>query len=60
MMGAWQYEEPGGSKEEVRLWDSDQGYYCRKKNILTDVAKVLRIVKSFCETGSYDHLDNVQ
>jgi hypothetical protein len=60
MMGAWQYEEPGGTEEEARLWDSDQGYYCREKNILTDVAKVLRIVKSFYETGSYDGLDNVQ
>src|ERR1700722_16892286 len=60
MMGAWQYEEPGGSEKEVRLWDSDQGYYCREKNILTDVEKVLRIVRSFYETGSYDDLDNVQ
>ena len=60
MMGLWQYEEPGGSEKEARLWDSDQGYYCREKNILTDVAKVLRIVKSYYETGSYDDLDKVQ
>lgn len=57
IMGAWQYEKPGGSDKEVRLWDSDQGYYCREKNILTDVSEVLRIVKSFYETGSYEDLD---
>jgi hypothetical protein len=60
MMGAWQYQEPGGGEEEVRLWESDQGYYCREKNILTDIAKVLRLVKAFYETGSYDDLDTVQ
>ncbi len=60
MMGTWQYEEPGGSEEEVRLWESDQGYYCREKNVLTDLARVLRIVRSFYETGSYDDLDRVQ
>jgi hypothetical protein len=60
MMETWQYEEPGGSDKEARLWESDQGYYCREKNILTDLPKVLRIVKAFYETGSYDNLDKVQ
>jgi hypothetical protein len=60
MMGEWQYEEPGGSDGEVRLWESDQGYYCSEKNILTDIEKVLRITKVFYETGSYDSLDNVE
>lgn len=60
MMGEWQYENPQGGEEEVRLWDSDQGYYCREKNILTDVSKVLRIVKAFYESGSYDHLASIQ
>jgi hypothetical protein len=60
MMGAWQYEETDGSEEEARLWESDQGYYCREKNILTDFEKVLRIVKAFYETGSYKDLDRVQ
>jgi len=35
MMGEWQYEDAGGGEGEVQLWDSDQGYYCREKNILT-------------------------
>ena len=60
MMGDWQYAEPGGSEKEVRLWESDQGYYCREKNVLTDVEKVLRIVRKFYEAGSYDDLDSVR
>jgi hypothetical protein len=60
MMGDWQYEEPGGGEGEVQLWDSDQGYYCSEKNILTDIEKVLRITKAFYDTGSYNGLDAVQ
>lgn len=60
MMGDWQYENPEGSEAEVRLWESDQGYYCREKNVLTDISKVLSIVKAFYESGSYDHLDYAQ
>lgn len=60
MMGAWQYERPEGGEEEVRLWDSDQGYYCREKNILIDLTTVLSIVRKFYETGSYDALATVQ
>ena len=59
-MGDWQYEEAGGSEDEVRLWDSDQGYYCHEKNVLRDIEKVLRITRAFYETGSYDTLDSVQ
>jgi hypothetical protein len=60
VMGDWQYEDPAGGEEEVRLWESDQGYYCRRKNVLTDIGKVLRITKAFFETGSYDTLDSVE
>jgi hypothetical protein len=60
MMGEWQYEDPGGSDEEVRLWDSDQGYYCNAKNILTDVEKVLRIARAYYDSGSYEGLDAVE
>ena len=59
MMGDWQYETPGGGEDEVRLWDSDQGYYCREKNILKDIDTVLHITKAFYETGSYDGLDQL-
>ena len=60
MMGDWQYEDPAGSEAEARLWDSDQGYYCKEKNLLTDIEKVLRITKAYCDTGSYDQLDAVE
>ena len=60
MMGDWQYEDPAGSDAGARLWDSDQGYYCKEKNILTDVERVLRITKAYYDTGSYDGLDAVE
>ncbi len=59
MLGDWQYEDPAGGDGAVRLWDSDQGYYCEEKNVLTDVEKVLRITKAFYDTGSYVSLDRV-
>src|SRR5438045_2887269 len=31
--GDWQYEDPEAGNEDVRLWDSDQGYFCKRKNI---------------------------
>lgn len=51
-MGDWQYRDPAGSDAEVRLWTSDQGYFCAQRNVLTDVDKVLRIVKAYYESGS--------
>ncbi len=60
MMGDWQYEDPAGSDAEARLWDGDQGYYCKEMNILTDIEKVLRITKEYYATGSYKNLDEVK
>ena len=51
--GEWQYEAPGGSEEDVRLWDSDQGYFCKAKNIVTDINEVLRVTKAFYDSGSF-------
>ena len=60
IMGDWQYEDPTSNDDrEVWLWESDQGYACRGKNVLTDVEKVLRIVRKFYESGSYAGLDAV-
>ncbi len=58
-MAEWQYENSYGGEEEVRLWDSDQGYFCQEKNIIYDIELALRIVKEFYETCSYNKLDNV-
>lgn len=43
-----------------RLWDRVQGHFCRQRNVLTDVEKVLRIAKAFYKTGSYGQLDLVE
>ena len=60
MMGEWQYADPDSDDdEEVRLWASDQGYFCKARNVLTDVEKVLRIVRVYYDTGSYAGLDAV-
>ena len=60
MTGPWRYDDSSGRMGEVRLWDSDQGYFCQEGNILVDIEKVLRIAKRFYETGSYDGLSDVQ
>ena len=56
-MGRWQFEDPRGSNEEVRLWQSDQGYYCKRKNIIADVGDALMLAKVYFETGSYEPLE---
>jgi myo-inositol catabolism protein IolC len=58
MNGDWQYSDPNGKDEEVKLWSSDLGYYCQQRNVLTDLSKALRIVRRFYETGSYADLDD--
>jgi hypothetical protein len=60
MTGDWQYEAPHGGTGEVRLWDSDQGYFCRERNVLTDVDLVLRVVRHFWQTGSFRELDRIR
>jgi hypothetical protein len=59
MTGEWQYSNPEGSDEEVRLWASDQGYFCSQRNVLMDLSQVLRVVQRYYETGSYADLDEV-
>ena len=58
-LGDWQYTDPAGGDAEARLWQSDQGYFCAERNILTDIEKVLRIVRAYYETGSYAGLDAI-
>jgi len=53
LTGTWQYERPDGGKQEVRLWASDQGYYCRERNIIRSRRKVLDLVREFFETGDF-------
>ena len=60
MMGEWQYVDATRGDAPAHLWESDQGYECLECNILTDVAKVLRIAKHFYETGNYAQLDKIE
>ena len=58
--GEWRYEDPNGGTEKVRLWQSDQGYFCQERNVITDVEKVLRIVRVYYDSGTYEGLDTVR
>jgi len=52
LVPGWQFEIPHGSEDRVRLWQSDQGYFCQRKNI-ADLDTALRLAKVYFETGSY-------
>ena len=59
-MGAfWRFEDPDGSTEEDRLWESDQGYFCERRNIVTDIRAVLAMARAYYETGSYEGLTKI-
>jgi hypothetical protein len=50
----WAFDDPAGGDEEVRLWQSDQGYFCQRRNIVANVEDVLTLAQVYFETGSYD------
>ncbi|PXA90212.1 hypothetical protein DMC25_08320 [Caulobacter sp. D4A] len=52
-MGVWRFLWPEGSDEEVRLWQSDQGYFCERRALLTDLGDVLELAEAYFNTGSY-------
>lgn len=45
--GDWQYENNDGGDDEVRLWESDQGYFCKEKNVITDIQYALKIIREW-------------
>ena len=51
--GSWMFERAGGTDREVRLWASDQGYYCRDRNIASSKRTVLAIAKALYDTGDF-------
>lgn len=53
-MNGWRFDDPNGSDEDVRLWQSDQGYFCKRRNIITEIDRVLTLTRIYFETGSYD------
>lgn len=52
----WSFETPAGGDDEVRLWQSDQGYFCKRKNLIADVDDVLKLARVYFDTGSYDEV----
>ena len=52
----WKFDSPEGGDEDVRLWQSDQGYFCKRRNIIVDIGLVLKLSKVYFETGSYDQV----
>jgi hypothetical protein len=53
MIPGWNFENPDGGDEDVRLWQSDQGYFCKRRNIIVDIDEVLKLARVYFETGSY-------
>ena len=51
--GPWQYSNPAGDDVEVRLWQSDQGYTCARRNI-ADLDTTLALTHIFFQTGSFN------
>jgi len=50
----WEFDDPAGGDEDVRLWQSDQGYFCQRRNIVANVDDVLTLARVYFQTGSYD------
>jgi hypothetical protein len=57
--GSWTYERADGDNQEVRLWASDQGFYCRERNIIRTRRKTLEIVKAFYDTGDFRRVEEI-
>jgi hypothetical protein len=55
-IAGWIFEDPNGSEETVRLWQRDQGYFCKRKNIIVDIDAVLKLSQAYFETGNYEEV----
>jgi hypothetical protein len=55
-MNGWRFDDPKGSDEDVRLWQSDQGYFCKRRNLIAEIDVVLELARIYFETGSYDEV----
>jgi len=58
-MGEWWYENPAGTDEDITLWQSDQGCYCKQKNLIHDVEQVIRFAKVYYETASFEAMSKL-
>ncbi len=55
-LGAWKFDDPNGGDEDIRLWHSDQGYFCKRRNVIVDIPTVLQLTQIYFETGSYEEV----
>lgn len=55
--GDWQYDDGSGDETPVRLWQSDQGYFCQQRHI-ADLALALALARVFHRTGCFDALQS--
>jgi hypothetical protein len=55
-MNGWRFDDPNGSDEDVRLWQSDQGYFCKRRNLIAEIDVVLMLARIYFDTGSYDEV----
>jgi hypothetical protein len=56
---SWKYEDPKGEDTEVRLWKSDQGFFCKEKHIAS-LKKTIELANLFYNTASYEELREKQ
>ncbi len=54
--GNWQYDNPYGSADSVRLWQSDQGYFCEQRNIAT-LRTSLALIREFYLNGNFEAVE---
>lgn len=54
LVPGWMYEDPDGSDEYVQVWTSDQGWSCKRRNIISSLTRVLELTRVYFESGSYE------
>ena len=57
LSGEWHYDDRSGRGGRVHLWESDQGYDCKERNVATSFDQVLQIARTFYETCDYSALE---
>jgi hypothetical protein len=60
LMGNWEYSDQSQDDTDVYLWDSDQGYECKEKNVIKDINILLKYIRVYYETGSYEKLKKLK
>jgi hypothetical protein len=54
----WEFDNATGVEDEVLIW-RDMDFSCKRRNLCTDIERVVAIAKRFFESGSYEALGDV-